>query len=98
MAVTLSQVHDAYLDGLGKSSQVGGVCFLRRVRVVLDGGTTVAPITSAFLGVSKIVRCESIVALSAAAAPFVSVESESSFSITSAANASYDVFLLVAGM
>lgn len=97
MAIALAQEHDPYLDGLGKSSNLG-VCFLRRVQVTHTAPDTVATITAAALGVAKIVRTLSIVRKSSHTV-YQSALSESSVEFTASGNtAVYDVFLLVAGM
>lgn len=96
MAAALTQVLDPYMDGLGRSSQLG-VCFLRRVRIDFNDGTT-ATVAATDLGVAKIVRCVSIVPLTAGSA-YVSSEAEDEFEFTASANTvDCDVFLLCSGL
>ncbi len=98
MAVTLSQEDNAYLDGLGKSSDLG-LCFLRRVRVTHTNPDTVATIEREDLGgVQKIVRVLGIVPHSAHTV-YVSDLADDEVELTASADtAVYDVYLLVLGL
>lgn len=99
MAVTLTQEHDPYIDGLGKSSDLG-VFFLRRITIDLNAFATSYALAIADLGVQKIVRTVSIVPKSNHTV-YQSAQSSVGASITYTASANtavFDVFVLCQGL
>lgn len=98
MAVEVSQEHEPFQDGFGKSSRLG-VGFVRKLTVDLNSAGTTHEITPANLeGCQKLYGILAIVPKSDHT-HYVSAESESSITITSSANSAvYDVFVHVAGL